>query len=138
MKKAFTVLAALLLLAVVTQFYLAATGAFDSAPNEQAFELHRLLGNAVIAFSALVAIAAAIARVPGRVIGQAGLVAALVVLQSLIREVAEALGEGAAAGHFVFGVHALNGLAILGLTSLVVRQARQLAWPPAVAKHPVP
>jgi hypothetical protein len=40
MRKAFTGLAILLLMAVVVQFFLAASGAFDTAPNVESFQPH--------------------------------------------------------------------------------------------------
>ncbi|MEU8244866.1 DUF6220 domain-containing protein [Nonomuraea sp. NPDC048916] len=128
MKKVFTGLAALLLLAVITQFYLAASGAFDAAPIEEAFQPHRVLGNVILVLAVVVTIAAAVARMPGRLIGMAGLAAGLVLVQSLIREVAKSFGDG---GHFIFGLHAVNGLVIMGLIGMIVRQSRQISWTPA-------
>ncbi|MER7083302.1 hypothetical protein SAMN02982929_00172 [Saccharopolyspora kobensis] len=131
MRKVFAVLAALLLLAVIVQFYLAASGAFDAAPIEESFEPHRLLGNVVLGYSVVLTVFAAVARVPGRLIGMTGLVAGLVLVQSLIREVANALGDASSAGHLVFGLHAINGLVIVSLIATIARRARQIAWQPA-------
>ena len=44
MRKVFAVLATLLVLVVVAQFFLAASGAFDTAPNDESFQPHRALG----------------------------------------------------------------------------------------------
>ncbi|MGW1677370.1 DUF6220 domain-containing protein [Saccharopolyspora sp. NPDC002376] len=138
MRKVFTGLAALLLLAVLVQFYLAASGAFDSAPTEEAFQPHRVLGNAILVLAVIVVIGAVAARMPGRLIGMAGLVAGLVLLQSVIREVAKSFGEGSSAGHFIFGLHALNGLAIIGVIGMIVRQSQRISWQPAESKQLVP
>lgn len=127
MRKAFTGLAIVLLLAVVAQFFLAASGAFDTAPNEESFQPHRALGYGIILVAILTTIAAALARVPGRLIGMAGLVAGLTVLQSVIRAAAKAFGDSGPAGQLVFGLHAVNGLAIVAVTGMIVRQARALS-----------
>ncbi|MEU0565408.1 DUF6220 domain-containing protein [Nonomuraea sp. NPDC005983] len=131
MRKVFTGLAALLLLAVITQFYLAASGAFDAAPIEEAFQPHRVLGYSILALAVVVTIAGAVARMPGRLIGMAGLVAGLVLVQSLIREVAKSFGDGSTVGHFVFGLHALNAMLIVGVTGTILRQSRQISRNPA-------
>ncbi|MFI6763450.1 DUF6220 domain-containing protein [Micromonospora sp. NPDC050417] len=128
MRKLFAGLASLLLLAEVAQFYLAASGAFDNAPVEEAFAPHRVLGYTILLFSIVSVVVAALARVPGRLVGMTALIAGLVLVQSLIREVAKSFGEGSEAGHFVFGVHAINALAILSATIWVARQSRQIAW----------
>lgn len=127
MKKAFTGLAALLLLAVIAQFYLAASGAFDTAPVEDSFQPHRTLGNAILVFALVIAIAAAVARMPGRLIGLAGLVTGLVIAQSVIREVAKSFGDGSGS-HLIFGLHAINGLAIIGVIGMIVRQSHKISW----------
>lgn len=131
MRKAFTGLAALLLLAVVAQFYLAASGAFDTAPIDESFQPHRTLGYVILVFAFVITIAAAVARMPRRLVGLAGLVTGLVIGQSVIREVARAFGEGSSAGHLVFGLHAVNGLVIVGVIGMIVWQSRRAAWEPS-------
>lgn len=130
MKRAFTGLAALLLLAVIAQFYLAASGAYDTAPVEESFQPHRTLGYVILVFALVLTIAAAIARMPRRLVGLAGLVTGLVIGQSVIREVARAFGDGSSGGHLVFGVHAINGLVIIGVIGMIVRQSRKVARKP--------
>ncbi len=130
MKKAFTGLAAVLLLAVIAQFYLAASGAFDTAPVEESFQPHRTLGYAILVFALVITIAAAVARMPGRLIGLAGLAAGLVIGQSVIREVAKSLGDSSSS-HFVFGLHAINGLAIIAVIGMIVRQSHRISRKPA-------
>ncbi|GAA0991314.1 hypothetical protein GCM10009555_078410 [Acrocarpospora macrocephala] len=133
MRRSFAGLATLLVLAVVAQFFLAASGAFDTAPNEESFQPHRMLGAGILLLTVLVTIVAAIARMPGRLIGLSGLVAGLAVVQFVIAAIAKAF-DGTA-GELVFGLHALNGLAIMTVASMIVRQAGQLSRPAAPARQ---
>jgi cytochrome b561 len=131
MKRVFTGLAALLFLAVIAQFFLAASGAFDPAPTEEAFQPHRALGYLILILALVVTVAGAVARMPGRLIGMAGLAVGLVLVQVVIAEVAKAVGDGSTAGHLIFGLHAVNGLLIVGVTATNLRRARKIAWKPA-------
>ena len=129
MRKVFLGLATVLMLAVVAQFFLAAAGAFDTAPNDESFQMHRASGYGIILLTVLVTIVAALARMPGRLIGMAGLAAGLTLLQSVIREIATAFGDttsSSTAGELIFGLHAVNGLAIVAVIGMIVRQAREL------------
>ncbi|MEU3012062.1 DUF6220 domain-containing protein [Nocardia asteroides] len=128
MKKLVTVLAVVLTVTVVVQFFLAAMGAFDSAPAEEAFAPHRALGNVILLLALVVALVAAVARMPARVAGTAGLVAALVLLQSVIKEVAGAVGDDS--GALLFGVHGVNGMLIVGTVGALLRQAREQSAAP--------
>ena len=123
--------AGLLLMAVLAQFYLAAVGGFDTAPKDEAFAPHRALGFVLIVLALLATLIGALIRIPGRLIGLTSLVAGLVVVQSVIRVVADAFGESGdastAPGRVVFGLHALNGLAILAAAGTALRGARALA-----------
>lgn len=130
MRRFFAGLATLQMLAVVVQFFLAASGAFDTAPNDESFQPHRALGGGIVLIAVLVTVVAAIARMPGRLIGMSGLVAGLVLVQFVIKAIATALdgtGGSTTAGRLVFGLHAVNGLAIVAVTGLIIRQARQLS-----------
>ena len=132
MRRAFAGLAIVQLVAVTAQFFLAGSGAFDPAPNEESFQPHRAFGSGIILLAVLLTVAAAAARVPGRLIGMSGLIAGLTVLQVVIGAVATALdGAGGVAGpgELVFGLHAINALAILGLTARIARQAGRLPQP---------
>ena len=132
MRKTFTGLATLLLLAVVAQFFLAASGAFDTAPKDESFQSHRALGYGIVLLAVVVTIVAAIARLPGRLTGMSGLVAGLAVVQVVIRAIATAFDDGASsttAGELVFGLHAVNGLAILTVAAMIVRRAGQRSRP---------
>src|SRR4029453_17162001 len=126
MRRVFAGLATLQLLAVVAQFFLAAGGAFDTAPNDESFRAHRALGLGIILLAVLVTIVAAVARMPGRIVAMSGLVAGLAVVQSVIRAIAAAFddaGGSTTAGELVFGLHAVNGLTILALAVMIVHQA---------------
>jgi heme A synthase len=133
MRTAFTGVASVLMLAVVAQFFLAASGAFDSAPNEESFQPHRVLGYGIVLLAVLLTIVAAVARMPGRLIGLSGLVAGLALAQGLISALAKAFdGTGdttTTAGRLVFGLHAVNALAIMAVTSMILRQARERSRP---------
>jgi hypothetical protein len=132
MRKAFTGLVTLLLLVLIGQFFLAASGAFDdTAPNDESFQPHRALGYGIILFAVVVTIVAAVARMPGRLIGMTGLVAGLALIQSVIRVLADAFGD---AGQIVFGLHAVNGLVMVAVLGRIVRQARGLSRPAAPAQ----
>lgn len=147
MRRVFAILATLLVLMVVAQFFLAASGAFDTAPNDESFQPHRALGYGIVLFGVLLTIVAAVARMPGRLIGMTALVAGLAALQGLIRAVAAAFNDtgdtATTAGKLVFGLHAVNGLLILGTAATVARRARALsssavADRPAEPAHPAP
>jgi hypothetical protein len=124
MRKAFNGLASLLLLVLIAQFFLAASGAFDEAPNDESFQPHRALGYGIILLAVVVTIVAAVARMPGRVIGMTGLVAGLAAIQSVIRVLADAFGD---AGQVVFGLHAVNGLVMVAVLGRIVRLSRAAA-----------
>jgi hypothetical protein len=131
LRKAFALLATLLVLAVVAQFFLAASGAFDTAPKDESFQPHRALAYGIFFFAILLTIVAALARMPGRLIGMTGLVAGLVVVQSLTRAVADSFndtgGASTTAGTLIFGLHAVNGLIIMAVAGSVARRARALS-----------
>lgn len=135
MRKAFSAATALLLLLVVTQFFLAGAGAFDNAPRDESFPLHRILGNVVMVLAVVLTILAAAARLPGRLIATTALIAGLCVLQPVIANVARVVEgpthSGGTAGALVFGLHAVNALVILGVATSAHRQARGLARPAA-------
>jgi hypothetical protein len=130
LRKVFAGLATLLVLAVVAQFFFAASGAFNTAPKDESFQMHRSLGYGIVLFAVLLTIVAALARMPGRLIGMTGLVAGLVVVQGLIRALADAFdtgGTSTTAGQLVFGLHAINALVIMAVAGTIVRRARALS-----------
>ncbi|MFC4588209.1 DUF6220 domain-containing protein [Sphaerisporangium corydalis] len=132
MRKAYAVLAGLLLLSVVVQFYLAAVGAFDKPQEDGSFALHSMTGMMIIPLlSVLATVAAAIAKAPGRLIGMSIAPLGLVIVQVLIIVLGGALDDSAGntttPSLIVLGLHALNGLAIMGVSAMVFRQARLFA-----------
>ncbi len=131
MRRAFTGLATVLVLAVVAQFFFAASGAFDTAPKDESFQTHRALGYGILLFAILMTALAALVRMPGRLIGMTGLVAGLVLVQGVIAGIANAFNDtgdtSTTAGQLVFGLHAVNGLAIMAVAGTIARQARALS-----------
>jgi hypothetical protein len=130
-RRVFALLATLLVLVVVAQFFLAASAAFDTAPNDESFQAHRALGYGIVLFAILLTIIAALARMPGRLIGMIGLVAGLGILQPVIAVIAKAFGDSGdtstTAGKLFFGLHGVNGLIIMTVAGTVARQARALS-----------
>src|SRR5262245_20547861 len=103
MRKAFAALATLLLLVVIAQFFFAATGAFSTAPNDESFRTHRALGYVIFLLPVVMVAVAALARIPGRLIGMTALVSGLTTVQVVIAMVAKAFGENTTTGQLVFG-----------------------------------
>ncbi len=125
MRKAFAGLAILLFVLVVAQFYFAAAGAGSTGSREAAYRPHHALGYVIFIVPVVMMAVAALGRMPGRLIWMPVLVAALTSLQVVIAEEGKSL-DGAARS-VVFGLHAINGLAILLLSGLILRQALPLA-----------
>jgi hypothetical protein len=134
-RRVYTALTGLLLLAVLVQFYFAAVGAFTKPQTDKSFMLHSVTGMLVIPLLSLLAtIVAALARAPGRLIGLSILPLGLVVVQVLIIVLGDAVSGSSdtttAAGVAVLGLHAINGLAIMGVAGVLFRRARMLAATP--------
>ncbi|MEU5722664.1 DUF6220 domain-containing protein [Micromonospora sp. NPDC047738] len=132
MRKVYVGLSALLLLAVLAQFYFAAVGAFARPQHDDSFALHDATGMMVIPLLSLLAtIAAAVARAPGKVVGLTILPLGLVLVQVLIVTLGRAVSGGedttTPAGLAILGLHAINGLAIMAVAGVVFRRARLLA-----------
>jgi hypothetical protein len=132
MRRIYVAIAGLLLASGVLQFYFAAVGAFAKPQTEDSYSLHLTNGRMVLPLLALLAIgAAASARAPGRLIGMTSLPLALIIVQTLIILLGNAIGgateqrtTGTALA--ILGLHALNGLLIVGATGRVLRQAAAL------------
>ena len=140
MRKVHFVLSVLVLAAVVLQFYLAGVGVF-SMPEDELFDLHTTNGRVFLPALLLLNIpAAALAR--GRTLRYALGLVGLLALQTVIFVIA-IMTTGSnpfedtvitTAGTIILSLHVLNGLAILGVTVLLVRKAYALAFPkPAAA-----
>jgi hypothetical protein len=141
MRRVYVVLVGLLLASAATQFYFAAVGAFTRPQTDDSYSLHLLNGRMVFPLLAVLAVgAAALARAPGKLIGLTSLPLALVIVQSLIIVLGNAIG-GATEQRTtplalaILGLHAVNGMVIIGVTGTVMRRARALlpAPDPAVA-----
>jgi Family of unknown function (DUF6220) len=134
MRRLYLALAGLLLFTVFAQFFLAATGGFDRPRDDESFALHMIVGTMVVpAISLLATVVATLARAPGRLVGLTILPVGLVVLQMLIGAVARIGGtddETTVGGQIVFGLHAINGLAILAVAWAVFAGARTLLTTP--------
>jgi Family of unknown function (DUF6220) len=135
-------LSVLLLVAVVLQFYFAGVGAFSKPQTDSSYGLHSLNGMMIIPLlSILATVAAAIARAPGRVIGLAIAPLGLVVVQVLIIVIGKALGDGdnsTPAALVIYGLHAINGLAIMAVAGTNLRAARQQLRPSDSTKAGAP
>ncbi|MDI1462399.1 DUF6220 domain-containing protein [Catellatospora sp. KI3] len=125
MRKTFAVLATLLLLVVVAQFYFAASGAFSTDPDRAAYRPHHALGYVIFLLPLLMAGVAAPARLPRRLILSTLLVTVLTTVEVVVAKVAWAIGSGTA-GQLVFGLHAVCGTALLAVVWTVFRQARPI------------
>ena len=138
MRRVYFGLSVLLVFAVVLQFYFAAVGAFTKPQTDSSYGLHSVNGMMVIPLlSILAAIAAAVARVPGRAIGLAIAPLGLVVVQVLIIVIGKAFSDGddtTAASLVIYGLHAVNGLAIMAVSGANARAARQLLRPTQAAE----
>src|SRR4051812_31787296 len=104
--------------------YFAAVGAFDKPQDDDSFALHSATGMMVIPLLSLLAtVVAAIARVPGRQIGLTILPLGLVIVQMLIIALGGAFddstGNTTPLSLAVLGLHALNGMAIIGVSAWV-------------------
>jgi hypothetical protein len=139
LRRVFALLATLLVLVVVAQFFLAASGAFDTAPNDESFRPHRALGYVIFLLPVVMIIVAALARMPGRLIGMAALVAGLTAVQVVIAVLARAFNDtgdtSTTAGTLIFGLHAVNGLIILAVAATVARRAQALSRSAAPARR---
>ncbi|MEV4747303.1 hypothetical protein AB0K21_13100 [Streptosporangium sp. NPDC049248] len=148
MRKVFLGSAALLLLAVIAQFYLSTFGAFErptpSPGASSAITPHAINGVAVIpALSLITAIVAAAARAGSKmiwlslvplavVLGQLFVIFPLVELSGATKEQTNTFA------HIVFGFHAVLGLVLLWASVVIFREARALASTAAHARGRTP
>jgi Family of unknown function (DUF6220) len=130
MRRIYVVLVGLLLASGGLQFYFAAVGAFTKPQTEDSFALHTLNGRMVFPILAILAtIAAALAKAPGKLIGLTILPLGLGIVQVLIIVLGNVIG-GATEQRTtplalaILGLHAVNGMIILGVIGNVMRQAR--------------
>lgn len=142
MRKLFLVMATLLLLAVVAQFYFAGVGAFHLPNDHEGFSLHSANALVVQGAAVLTAVAAALARAGRGTIALAALPALLKEVQYGIFALTDLfvpagtprnadgiplIVEGPS--NYVIALHVVNGLAILWIAVVVFRRARRQAVP---------
>lgn len=119
----FAYLTALMVLGVVAQFFLAGLGVFDIAGHrdlDKVSELdpHRVLGHILGLVAILMFIAALVART-----GKAKIWVSII-LFLLIEFAQSALASGGEDHHWLGGLHALDGVVILGLAGWMHRISR--------------
>ncbi|HEX5729130.1 DUF6220 domain-containing protein [Microbacterium sp.] len=135
MRKVFSIVSILAVLAVVLQFYFAGVGVF-SIPEEGLFGIHGNNGRIVLPILFILSlITAAIARAGKRTIWLTVIAILLLALQTVIFiltgvifNVSPESAEIPLAATLTASLHALNGVAILALTSVIARRAWVLAW----------
>ena len=145
MRKVFFVLSGLVVLAVVVQFYFAAVGVF-SEPEDELFAIHGTTGRIVLPVLIILwIISAALARAGRGTIGLTFLVLGLLLFQTVLFILTGLLtgsapppdGRITLAGTIMLSFHAINGLAILWVSTIVLRRSKRLAFPtPASATTP--
>jgi hypothetical protein len=113
----------LFLVAGLVQIFLAGMGVFDlngqKLADASSLDPHRALGFAMGGLSLLLLILALVARASGRTIAVSVVVA---LLANLGQSILASAGENTA---FFGGLHALDGLAILGLAGYLFGEARR-------------
>jgi hypothetical protein len=129
-RKVYFVTTVLLLISVVIQFYFAALGVFGPhGEGEDLYVFHSVNGTNVLpALSILAVIFAALARAGLRTVLLTALPILLIAVQILLFILAGAITGTTpenpnAAGAVILGLHAVNGLAILGVIISLVRRA---------------
>jgi hypothetical protein len=115
---AYRVALALFLVMGAVQIFLAGLGAFSTG-GDPGFGPHRVLGFAMAGVALVIVVLAVVARVGGRAVGLAVL---LFLLTAVGQSLLAALGEDIAV---VGGLHALDGLVILGLAGYLQGAARR-------------
>lgn len=139
MRRAYVVLVGLLLASGALQFYFAAVGAFTRPQTGDSYALHLVNGRMVFPLLGLLAIAAAaLARAPGRLIGLTSVPLGLAIVQTLIILLGNGIGGSTEQrttplALAILGLHAINGMIIIGVTATVMRQARALLPAPDAA-----
>ncbi len=145
MRKVFFIISVLAIAAVVLQFYFAGLGVF-SVPEEHLFAIHGMNGRIVLpVLFLLLIITAAIARAGKRTIWLTVLAFGLLIVQTLIFILTGLIfGVGPESAEIPFAatatvsLHALNGVAILFVLSVITRRAWALAFrtPPRATAAP--
>lgn len=126
MRKVYLVLCVLLFAAIGVQFYLAGVAVFTKPQTDSTFDAHKVNGMMVIpALAVLATIAAAVARMPRKLVGLTFLVAALVPVQILINTLGgRDDSRSSTGGEAVMGFHVINGLVIMLVARAALNGAR--------------
>jgi len=132
MRKVYVTLTGLLVVSVVIQFYFAAFGVFTAPQNDSQYILHLTNGRFILPVLCLLCIgAAALAKAPGKLIGFTAIPFGLLLLQIVLFVIAGLLGSSpektTVVGQVILGLHAVNGLAILGIGIMLFIRARKFA-----------
>jgi hypothetical protein len=131
MRRVYIVLTGVMLAAVVLQFYFAAVGAFAKPQVDTSYRLHDIDGGMVIPLLAILAtIVAFVLKLPRGQIGMTILPLGLVVVQFLIVLLGDALNtdngdKTTPIALIIYGLHAVNGLAVMAVAGTVFAQARR-------------
>ena len=135
MRKAYFVVTVLLLISVVFQFYFAALGVFGpQGEDDNLFGFHQINGRMVLPpLSLLAVILAALARAGARTVWLTALPILLIVVQYLLFIVGGLIGGGTednptVGSAVILGLHAVNGLAIMGTIITLMGRARRRAF----------
>jgi len=135
-RKAYFVITVLLLISVVAQFYFAALGVFGpQGEDDNLFLFHRINGSAVLpTLSLLAVIFAALSRAGARTVWLSALPILLIAVQYLLFILGGIIGGGSeteptVGSAVILGLHALNGLAIMGTILTLMARARARAFP---------
>lgn len=142
MRKIYFVLTVLLLISTVVQFYFAALGVFGPE-DADLFVFHSVNGTIVLPVLLVLAIIfAALARAGARTIWLNALPILLIALQIVLFIVADAATgtspeDPNVPGAIILGLHAVNGLAILGVMITLMTRARKRAFAPSESPAPV-
>jgi hypothetical protein len=130
MRRIYVILVGLLLASGGLQFYFAAVGAFTRPQTDDSYALHLVNGRMVMPILAVLAvIAAALAKAPGKLVAQTLLPFGLLIVQSLIIVLGNVIGgateqRSTPVALAILGLHALNGMALMGVASVIMRKAR--------------
>jgi FtsH-binding integral membrane protein len=141
MRKVYFVLTVLLLISTVVQFYFAALGVFGPE-DADLFVFHSVNGTVVLPILLVLAIIfAALARAGARTIWLNALPILLIALQIVLFIIADAATGTSpenpnVPGAIILGLHAVNGLAILGVMITLVGRARRRAFGPNESAAP--
>ncbi len=130
MRRVYVVLVGALMASGALQFYFAAVGAFARPQTDDSYALHALNGRVIFPVLALLAtLAAALAKAPGKLIGLTILPFGLLIVQVLIIVLGNVIGGSTdqrttGLSLAILGLHAVNGMIMMGVLGNVMRRAR--------------